>query len=428
MLGRKDILPTLSANMHGATPLALLDRTAQGKQCMERSAAQRSTDFGWNGGIFDLVFRLGRARIVMGTQLVRANKKVNSMHGPSSKRLQLVISKPSTAGPGTAAQRRIAVLALPNTALSDLAGPYEAFLLAGRLGQQRLKLSQASYEVTLLSIAGSSIVTLSGLGITGARPFHTYQGSPDTLVVTGEPDSLDASADHSALFRWLRTVASESRRVCSVCTGVYCLAAAGLLDRRHVTTHWRFAADLARQYPTVHVDPEPLFVRDGKFYTSAGCTAAMDVSLALIEEDLGVEIAAEIAAATLMSMRRPGRQAQISPLLNLQMSDREPLRELQAWMLEHLHLPLTVEDLAAQVHMSPRNFARSFVAAVGTAPARFLETLRVEAARRRLEETARSMDQIASECGFGSAEVMRRSFIRNLGIPPSACRRESGIA
>jgi transcriptional regulator GlxA family with amidase domain len=350
------------------------------------------------------------------------------MGASSSMQLRLVTSKSSSGTTDKGRQRRIAVLALPNTALSDLAGPYEAFLMASRLGQERFKLNHPYYEVALLSIAGSSIPTLSGLGVVGARSFRTYRSSPDTLIVTGEPDSLDASQDHSALFQWLRKAASESRRVCSVCTGVFCLAEAGLLHQRHVTTHWQHADTLARRYPTVHVDPEPLFMRDGKFYTSAGCTAAMDLSLALIEEDLGVEIATEIACATIMFLRRPGRQAQISPLLKLQMSEREPLRDLQAWMLEHLHLPLTVEDLAAQVHMSPRNFARSFVAAAGATPARFLETLRLEAARRRLEETSRSMDQIASECGFGSAEIMRRSFVRNLGTPPSVYRRQSGIA
>jgi len=154
----------------------------------------------------------------------------------------------------------------------------------------------------------------------------------------------------------------------------------------------------------------------------------MDLSLALIEEDLGAEVATQIACASLMYLRRPGRQAQISPLLKLQMSDREPLRDLQIWMLEHLHLPLTVEALASQVHMSPRNFARSFVAAVGATPARYLETLRLEAVRRRLEETSRSLDQIASECGFGSAEVMRRSFVRNFGTPPGIYRSQNGAA
>jgi transcriptional regulator GlxA family with amidase domain len=357
-----------------------------------------------------------------------AGMKVNPMNASLSKQLQLVSSKPSSVPNDAGLQRRIAILALPKTALSDLAGPYEAFLSAGRLGRERLKINQPYYDVTLLSIGGSSITTLSGLSITGAFPFHEYQAPPDTLVVAGEPDSLDGSGDQSALFDWLRGMALESRRVCSVCTGAFCLAEAGLLDRRQVTTHWTHASTLARRYPAVHVNPEPLFMRDGKFYSSAGCTAAMDMSLALIDEDLGVAIATEIAQAALMYLRRPGRQAQISPLLKLQMSEREPLRNLQSWMLEHLHLPLTVEDLAREAHMSPRNFARSFVTAVGTTPARFLETLRLEAARRRLEETGRSMDQIASECGFGSAEVMRRSFVRSFGTPPSVYRRETGTA
>ena len=212
--------------------------------------------------------------------------------------------------------------------------------------------------------------------------------------------------------------------------GVYrhvLLSCRWLARSRHVATHWQRAQALAQKYPAIHVDPEPLFLRDGKYYTSAGCTAAMDLSLALIEEDLGGEVATQIACASIMYLRRRGQQAQISPLLKLQMSDREPLRNLQAWMLEHLHLPLTVEDLAAQVHMSPRNFARSFAAAVGTTPARFLETLRLETARRRLEETSRSLDQVAGECGFGSAEVMRRSFVRHFGASPGTFR-QIGIA
>jgi transcriptional regulator GlxA family with amidase domain len=346
----------------------------------------------------------------------------------SKTRLQLISPDATMTQSSVDHPRRICILALPKTALSDLAGPYEVFLAAARLAQEKLKLSRPYYDVTLLSAEGSSIPTLSGLRVDGARPFHKFKGAPDTLIVAGEVNSLDSAADTSSLFYWLRTVAAQSRRVCSVCTGVFCLAEAGVLDGRRVTTHWQYAETLAQKYPAIDVDPEPLFLRDGKFYTSAGCTAAMDLSLALIEEDLGAEVATQIACASLMYLRRPGRQAQISPLLKLQLSDREPLRDLQGWMLEHLHLPLTVEDLASQVHMSPRNFARSFVAIAGATPARFLETLRLEAARRRLEETSRSLDQIASECGFGSAEVMRRSFVRNLGSPPSMYRRQVGRA
>lgn len=342
-------------------------------------------------------------------------------------RLKLVSPDPETRRCADS-HHRIAFLALPKTALSDLAGPYEAFLTAARLGQEKLRLARPYYEITLLSIGERSIPTLSGLRVDGALPFGQYQGIPDTLIVAGEPDSLDPSADHSTLMRWISKIATHSHRVCSICTGVFCLAQAGVLNQKRVTTHWQHAATLSCKYPAVQVDPEPLFLRDGKFYTSAGCTAAMELALALIVEDLDVEIATQIATESVMYLRRSGRQAQISPVLKLQMSDREPLRDLSAWMLEHLHLPLTVEDLAAQVYMSPRNFARVFVEAVGTTPARFLETLRLEAARRRLEETNRGLDQIAAECGFGSAEVMRRCFVRNLGAPPSAYRREAGLA
>jgi transcriptional regulator GlxA family with amidase domain len=349
------------------------------------------------------------------------------MESSSDRQLRLVSQKAHLTTPNAAFPRRIAVLALPKTALSDLAGPYEAFLAAGCMAQKRLRFSCPYYAVSLLSITGNSVPTLSGLRVTGACQYDAYEDFPDTLVVAGEPDSLDGHQSLEAFFNWLRRVATESRRVCSICTGAFCLAEAGLLDQLRVTTHWKHADALKRKYPTVQVDPEPLFLRDGKFYTSAGCTAAMDLSLAMIEEDLGAEIATEIASATVMFLRRPGRQAQISPLLKLQMSDREPMRSLQTWILEHLHLPLTVEDLAKEVHMSPRNFARAFVVAVGTTPARFLETLRLEAARRRLEETSRGLDQIAFECGFGSAEVMRRAFIRSLGTPPSAYRHQSGV-
>ena len=361
-----------------------------------------------------------------GAQFFRTNR--TTMVESSSSRLTLVSPDPVASRLSAHSHHRIAFLALPKTALSDLAGPYEAFLAAAQFGRERLKLARPYYEVTLLSMGERSIPTLTGLRVDGALPFGDYQGVPDTLIVAGEADSLDPSLDHSPLMRWISEIAAQSQRVCSICTGVFCLTQAGVLNHKRVTTHWQHASALSHKYPAIEVDPEPLFLRDGKVYTSAGCTAAMDLSLALIEEDLGAAIATQIATESVMYLRRPGRQAQISPLLKLQMSDREPLRDLLAWMLEHLHLPLTVDDLAAQVYMSPRNFARAFVAAVGTTPARFLETLRLEAARRRLEETNRGADQIAAECGFGSAEVMRRCFVRNLGAPPSAYRRQAGLA
>jgi transcriptional regulator GlxA family with amidase domain len=317
---------------------------------------------------------------------------------------------------------RIAILALPNSLLSDLAGPYEAFLKAQQLAQQNPSLP--SFEVALLAIDGQTIPTLSGLTVAGALPFSQYNGFPDTLIVTGEPDCLAAVAAKPALSAWIQAGEPAMRRICSVCTGVFCLASAGILNGHRATTHWRHADLLARQFPAIQVDPEPVFLRDGKYYTSAGCTAAMDLALALIEEDLGPVIATEIAREMVMFLRRPSGQSQISQILKLQMTDVDRFHDLQTWIFEHLHLPLTVEDLAMQVHMSPRNFARTFVSRVGMTPARFIETIRLEAARRRLQETDRSLDQIAFECGFGSAETMRRCFLRTLQTAPGEYRKQ----
>ena len=194
------------------------------------------------------------------------------------------------------------------------------------------------------------------------------------------------------------------RRVGSVCTGAFLLAAAGVLDARRATTHWAFCDRLAREYPRVAVDPDPIFVRDGDVYTSAGVTAGIDLALALVEEDLGRETALAVARNLVVFVRRPGGQSQFSAPLELQAADREPLRELQAWVAGRLAEDLSVEALARRVHMSPRNLSRVLRREVGSTPARFVERVRVEGARRRLEETSAGLEQIARECGFGSAQ------------------------
>jgi transcriptional regulator GlxA family with amidase domain len=340
---------------------------------------------------------------------------------PTWSGLQLMSPKASDRAPQRESLR-IAILALPNSVLADLAGPYEAFIKAQQLA--RLNPSLPAYQVDLLTSSGTAVTTLSGLTVAGGRPFSQYKGFPDTLIVTGEPDSLASDPVQSHLTEWIRAGDSRIRRICSVCTAVFCLAAAGILDGHSATTHWRYADLLARSFPKIRVNPEPVFLRDGKYFTSAGCTAGMDLALTLIEEDLGCTIATEIAREMVMFLRRPAGQAQISRFLKLQMTDYDRFRELQTWIFDHLHLPLTVEDLALQVHMSPRNFARAFVSQVEVTPAKFIESIRIDAARRRLEETDRSLDQIASECGFGCAETMRRSFVRNLRTPPSAYRAQ----
>ena len=200
------------------------------------------------------------------------------------------------------------------------------------------------------------------------------------------------------------------------------LAEAGLLDGLSATTHWRQCARLAAQYPAVSVESDPIFVRAGKIFTSAGVTAGIDLALALVEEDHGREVALAVARELVMFLRRPGGQSQFSVQMSAQVADREPIRELQRWMADHLGADLSVEALARRAAMSPRNFARVFTREVGATPGQFVEHSRVEAARRRLEESAEGVDSIASECGFGTRESMRRAFIRTLHVPPSAYR------
>ena len=212
------------------------------------------------------------------------------------------------------------------------------------------------------------------------------------------------------------------RRLASVCSGTFLLAEAGLLDGRRATTHWRVCDELAHRYPKITVERDPIFVGDRGVYTSAGVTAGMDLALALVEEDHGRELALRVARQLVMFLKRPGGQSQFSAQLAVQAADREPLRELQAWIADHLDADLSVAELASQVAMSERNFARVFTREVGLTAARFVERARVEGARRRLEESTDGVEMIAARCGFGSAEVMRRAFLRLLGVPPSAYR------
>ena len=201
------------------------------------------------------------------------------------------------------------------------------------------------------------------------------------------------------------------------------LARAGLLDGRRATTHWNWCQTLIKRAPRARVDADPIFVRDENVYTSAGVTAGMDLALALVEEDHGSRLALQVARNLVLYLRRPGGQSQFSAALSLQLTDRKPLRELEAWVLDNLQKPLTVPLLAQRVAMSPRNFARVFTKEMNTTPAKFVERLRVEAARRRLEESHNSMEMIAGECGFGNVNSMRNVFQRTLKIAPGQYRR-----
>jgi transcriptional regulator GlxA family with amidase domain len=210
--------------------------------------------------------------------------------------------------------------------------------------------------------------------------------------------------------------------VTSVCSGAFLLARAGLLEGRTVTTHWASTAELARRHPELTVDPNPIFVRDGDIWTSAGVTSGMDLSLALVEEDLGRETAVEIARWLVLFLQRPGGQAQFSTHLSAQLAERRPLRDLQSWMADNLDADLRVEALADRAAMSPRNFARFFRREIGMTPAAYVEELRVERARQLLEQSADPVELISARCGFGTPETMRRAFARRVGVPPADYR------
>jgi transcriptional regulator GlxA family with amidase domain len=254
-----------------------------------------------------------------------------------------------------------------------------------------------------------------------ARTLHEVRGPLDTFVVAGGVGTVDVVQD-STVIEAVRRLAPQTRRMSSVCTGAFVLAEAGLLDGRRATTHWGSCDLLARRYPAVHVDPDPIFVRDANTWTSAGVTAGIDMALAMVEDDLGREAALAVARRFVVFLKRPGGQSQFSALLAGQFAEQPPLRDLQVWVAEHLADDLTVEHLAAQVAMSPRNFSRAFRREVGVTPARFVERVRVEAARRRLEDSLASVDEIAVACGFGTAETMRRTFLRVLRVTPSDYR------
>lgn len=296
----------------------------------------------------------------------------------------------------------------------DVSGPAEVFAAAG-------------HDVRTISSDGAPVRATSGLTLVADGDLDSVTGPIDTLVVAGGEGTLGGLGDRR-LIAWLTHAAARSRRVASVCSGAFLLAEAGLLDGRRATTHWSVCDTLARHYPAVTVQPEPIFVRDGQVWTSAGVTAGMDLALALVEEDHGRETALAIARRFVLFLRRPGNQSQFSAQLIAQWAERDPLQAVQAHVAEHPDEDLSVEALAAVAAMSVRNFARAFRFEVGMTPARYVETVRIEAARRRLEETDEGVESIAAACGFGTAETMRRAFLRALHVPPAEYRRRFAVS
>jgi transcriptional regulator GlxA family with amidase domain len=312
------------------------------------------------------------------------------------------------------AARHVVIVAFDDVQALDVIGPAEVFTMATRFGP-------ADYAVSLVTPGATTVRTSSGLRVQADGDVHGVRGPIDTLVVAGGPGSRAMERD-SAFVARIRLLAGRSRRVTSVCTGALVLAAAGLLDGRRATTHWQGCDELEDRYPAVTVERDPIFVRDGNVATSAGVTAGMDLALALVEEDHGPALALGVARGLVLFVRRPGGQSQFSAQLAAQPADREPLRELQAWIPDHLDHDLSVGALAARAFMSERNFARAFRRETGMTPAAHVEAARVERARAELETTSAPVEAIAARCGFGSVETLRRAFHRRLGIAPADYR------
>ena len=322
-----------------------------------------------------------------------------------------------------ASTRRIVFVSGPAVEILDLVGPLQVFARASDMHAQTSPGSPPIYSVEVVSISTSrSLVANCGVRITADRTFREVRGKIDTLLVAGG-DAIEQNEINPAAVRWLKRISPRIRRVGSVCTGAMLLARAGLLDGRRATTHWNWCQTLIKRAPRARVERDPIFVRDENVYTSAGVTAGMDLALALVEEDHGSRLALQVARNLVLYLRRSGGQSQFSAALSLQLTDRKPLLELEAWVLDNLQKPLTVPLLAQRVAMSPRNFARVFTKEMKTTPAKFVERLRVEAARRRLEESHNSMEMIADECGFGNVNSMRNVFQRTLKIAPGQYRR-----
>ena len=318
--------------------------------------------------------------------------------------------------------RHIAMLAYPGANCIDVVGQLQVFSSASISMQDDHPPPRCTYVNEILGPKAGPVRMSAGFDLVAARGIAEVSGGIDTLLIAGGQGHADMVQDPLVL-DWLRAMAPRVRRFGSICTGAFVLAAAGLLDDRRATTHWRHCARLADTYPAVAVEPDALHVHDGGVYTSAGVTAGIDLALALVEEDCGRHIALSTARDIVAFLKRPGGQSQFSAHLEAQTSDETPMRALQDWILDNLDRDLSVEALADHAAMSPRTFARAFVRDCGTTPAKFVERARLDAARRALEDTTDPLTVIAERHGFGHAETMRRVFQRHFNIAPQDYRR-----
>lgn len=315
--------------------------------------------------------------------------------------------------------RAIGLLAYPDMQALDLVGPLDVFGAANALAN-----GSEPYQLHIIGLDTAPARAENGLTFV---PACSLRDAPplDTLLIPGGAGSRVVNA-HAPLLAWLRERAPHTRRLVSICTGIYVLAATGLLAGRRVTTHWQFAEDVARRYPALRMDADYLFLRDGPYATSGGLTAGMDLALSLVEEDLGAAAALAVAQFLVMYVKRPGNQAQFSAPLSAQTLGNGRMTALVDWLVAHLDRELTVEHMAEQVAMSARHFRRVFTQTFDTSPARFVERLRLEQACLRLTQSQASVERIAAGLGFRSADAFRRAFRQRFGATPSEYRERFG--
>ena len=312
--------------------------------------------------------------------------------------------------------RVVELLAFRLVQLLDVTGPMQVFASANDFVRKSGR--SLPYELKVVAQNGAQVTSSAGLKLS-TQSLPRAGAAVDTLMVAGGR-GVEAAAADPVIIDWVQMRSKRARRIASVCTGAFLLAASGLLDGRRAATHWLNCSELARRYPKVRVESDPIFVRDGSVWSSAGVTAGIDLALALVEEDLGPAMALAIARFLVVFMKRPGGQAQFSTALELQVAD-DKFGALHEWINKHLGDDLPLFVLAEQAGMSERSFSRHYTEATGLTPARAIERLRVDAARRLLE-SGLPVKRISQRCGFGSEETMRRSFLRLLAVTPQEYR------
>ncbi|CAB4967422.1 unannotated protein [freshwater metagenome] len=323
-------------------------------------------------------------------------------------------------------RRTVVILGFEGVQALDLVGPFDVFTAATACLAAAGR-SRDGYDVSVVSLGGGSVKTGTGLELV-AHPLPEDGTALDTVVLPGGFGS-DEVRRAPEVIAWIQRVATTARRVVSVCNGALLAAEAGLLDGCPATTHWAFAGQLAREYPAVRVDPEPIFVRSSEtVWTAAGVTAGIDLALALVEDDYGTEIAQTVARWLVLYLRRPGGQTQFAAPVWMPRARRAPIRDVQEAIESDPGGAHAIADLARRAAMSPRHFTRLFTDEVGEAPGAYVERIRTDAARRQLEETDDTVTVIAARCGFGTSETMRRNFIRRMGISPDQYRRSFATA